>query len=386
MINSKDISVVVQGPIDSNETPKALKSVRKFFPAAELIVSTWESSDTTRLDCDVLILNQDPGAALLKEHNGKNMYNNINRQLLSTQNGLKRATCRYAMKLRSDLIFTHTGFLRYFDAFPRRVDQYSLFKHKILVSALFTRFSIPLGSRYNAINIPFHISDWWLFGLCEDLMKYFLETPLVDEPCFTQYFDQDENKGKITPYGSITYKFSPEQYFGYSFFSRNNKDIHMEDAADCSEETIEESRKYFVNNFTALEFKQSGIYLNKYPYSKNEMFLGEQYLGLYNFYRQEIEYKKYCDADYKLSGTNLKVFENESCGYAILRVCKHIAKLTDSNKNLMFKAEQIVIDIPVSTLIFILTYIKEVLLKKVIKETLIKTLPTVLRSKTARKP
>lgn len=65
----------------------------------------------------------------------------------------------------------------------------------------------------------------------------------------------------------------------------------MEDAADYSEELMEKFRQALVNNFIILEFKQSGIYLNKYPYSKNEKFSGDQYIGLYNFWRYENEYK-----------------------------------------------------------------------------------------------
>ena len=43
------------------------------------------------------------------------------------------------------------------------------------------------------------------------------------------------------------------------------------------------SKKVIINNFIVLEHKQSGIFLNKYAYSKNELFSGEQYLGLYGF-------------------------------------------------------------------------------------------------------
>ena len=45
MINSKDISVVVQGAIDKENTPKCLESIRKYLPDAEIILSTWEGSE-----------------------------------------------------------------------------------------------------------------------------------------------------------------------------------------------------------------------------------------------------------------------------------------------------------------------------------------------------
>ena len=67
MIDSKDISVVVQGAVNKNETPKCLKSIRKFLPNAEIILSTWEGSDTKNLDYDILVLNKDPKAEPIKE-------------------------------------------------------------------------------------------------------------------------------------------------------------------------------------------------------------------------------------------------------------------------------------------------------------------------------
>ena len=105
MILSKDISVVVQGPIHTqdNLTKRVLESVRTHLPDAELILSTWKGSNVDGLDCDVLLLNDDPGAI-----NGRN---NVNRQIVSTRNGLQKATRTYAVKLRTDMQLTGTGFI-----------------------------------------------------------------------------------------------------------------------------------------------------------------------------------------------------------------------------------------------------------------------------------
>ena len=60
-IDTKDISIVVQGAVDPKNTPKCLTSIRKYLPGAEIILSTWEGTDCTGLDYDVLVLNKDPG-------------------------------------------------------------------------------------------------------------------------------------------------------------------------------------------------------------------------------------------------------------------------------------------------------------------------------------
>lgn len=365
VISSDDISVIVQGAINSKNTLSCLKRIRKYLPASEIILSTWEGSDVSTLSglYDKLILNTDPGAVLREENVYGKIFNNLNRQLLSTQAGLKLATRKYSLKFRTDLILTSNKFLKYFDSFPCRTQDYKLFEHKILTSALFSKFYLYYDRKEKRwVNVPFHISDWWLFGLTNDLKTYFLDTKLVEEPEFTTYFNLTENKNKITPYGEIKSKFAPEQYFGYSCFSRNFDDIFMQDAADYSEKTELQSRKCIINNFIILQYKQSGIYLNKYPYSKNEKFFGELYLGLYNNFRFETEYKKFCDPNYKTSFDD-SVIGNLKIEYALLRIYKHISVLTNPQTPLPKKLEQIFLSIPLTSIAFI----KEFIVSKILK-------------------
>ncbi len=348
-MDKKDISVIVQGAVNKKETPKCLKSIRKYLPGAEIILSTWEETDVSGLDYDILVLNKDPGNTLIYEINGRKVFNNINRQLLSTKEGLKKSTRKYSLKFRSDLILTGDKFLDYFDKFQDRSPNYNLFERKMLTSCLFARFDFDRNLSDTAIKVkmPFHPSDWWFFGLTDDVKKYFLDTPLVEEPYFTQYFAREENRNKPTPYGRAGIKFASEQYYCYSCFARNFSDIYMEDAADYSEELMDKSRECIINNFIILEFPQSGIYMNKYYYSKHESNLGEPYLTLYNFHRYELEYKKFCNPDYQIT-TSGKLFENNEVNCARLRLQKHIFKLTDKSSSFSFRLEQLFIGIPIS--------------------------------------
>lgn len=358
MIASNNISIILQGSIIKTETLKCLKSIRKYLPNAEIILSTWEGAEVEELEglFDILVLNKDPEAVLMTEF--KMTYNNLNRQLLSTQEGLKRATRKYAMKLRSDLILTSNKFLKYFDEFPRRSENYQLFTHKVLVPAIFSRYSLKVSKNQAAFNVPFHPSDWWMFGLREDLNKYYLDTPLAPEPYFTKYFELEENRGLISPFNDIKTKFTPEQYLCYEVFHRNFSDIYMKDVTDYSDELMEKSRECFVNNFIVLEFEQSGIYLKKYPFSKNEKFSGEQYIGLYNFHRYEEEYKKYCDSDYKIT-VHSPLFDNENLGCALLRVYKHVENFTCIKTPILQRLEQLFIGIPISIISYLVVVIKE---------------------------
>lgn len=365
-MNKKDISVIVQGAVDKNETPKSLSSIRRHLPGAEIILSTWEGTDISGLAglYDTVVFSKDPGTAIIEiPGSDKIIYNNMNRQLLSTQEGLKKATNKYAMKLRSDLILTGDQFLNYFDQFPARTQNYNLFKHKILAPTIHTRLTIP-GKRLNKtrenINTPFHISDWWLFGLKEDLNTYFLDTKLPDEPDFSNYFHQEKNKDKPNPYGTAKFRFAPEQYFGYACFARHFKDIHMEDAADHDEQLTEKYKECLVNNFIILEFKQSGIYLNKYPFSKNEKLLANGYLGLYHAYRYETEYRRICDNRHKVE-IDSRIFEDEKYARDLLRIYKHRSYLTDPKTGIPQKLEQLILGIPVSSILFFLKHFRKIL-------------------------
>ena len=351
IIKTKNISIIIQGIVNIDIISKSILYLRKIFPQSEIILSTFKGADISRLDYDVLVLSDDPGAILMSDK--MQTYNNLNRQLVSTQEGLKKATGKYAMKLRSDMILTSDKFLDYFDKFQARSDKYNLFEHKILTSCLFSRLNLKSGKDQDRVPIPFHISDWWMFGLRDDLNKYFLDTKLIQEPYFSKYFDLEENKHKKNPFSEIKCRFTPEQYLCYSCFARNFDDIYMEDAADVSEDIMHKSRECIANNFIILQYKQSGIYLPKYPYSRNEKFSGDQYLGLYNFWRYENEYKKYCDNSYKIT-TKDKFFENEELAYAKLRIYKHIQKAASRQTPLFKKLEHIFIGIPASLISLLL--------------------------------
>lgn len=359
---SNDISIILQGSIVKTETLKCLKSIRKFLPGSEVILSTWEGAEVEELEglFDILVLNKSPEAVLMTEF--KMTYNNLNRQLLSTQEGLKRATRKYAMKLRSDSILTSDKFLKYFDEFSKKSENYQLFAHKVLIPTLFSRYSLKVSKNQASFNVPFHPSDWWMFGLREDLNKYYLDTPLAPEPYFTKYFELEENRGKISPFNAIKTKFTPEQYLCYEAFHRNFSDIYMKDVTDYTDEIMAKSRECFVNNFIVLNFKQSGIYLKKYPYSKNEKFAGEQYLGLYHFARYENEYKKFCDKDYEITTKNT-IFTNEKIELKKLRIFKHITNFNDPYTKPLKKLEELLIVIPASIIDYAICILKELLKK-----------------------
>ncbi len=365
IINSEDISVVVQGPINKKYTYQSLISIKKYLPNAQVILSTWENSNVAFLDglYDDIIFNKDPNAVIPKGI----CCHNVNRMVVSTNEGIKRANRKYILKIRSDVVLDNLNFLDIFDKFNERNDKYKLFEHKILASTLFSKIYV----RFNKLRkcVPFHVSDWWFFGLTTDVKKFLLASEVVDEPYFSNYFKEKQNASKDRSYKNIYWKFAPEQYIGYSCFSKYFDDIRMIDCSDINDEIIKNSDLCLMNNFVFLEHKQSGLRNLKYPYSGCELFYGDEYIDLYTHYMYELKYKSMFDNNYKPS-SQYSIYYSNIIGYDILRLYKHLYKLYDKNISFKMKLEQIFFALPYTIfklLISILKYIYRILKIKTIK-------------------
>ena len=367
LINSEEISVVVQGPVNRKYTYQSLKSIRKYLPNAEIILSTWENSDITFLDglFDTVVFNKDPNTVLPKGV----FCHNVNRMVVSTNEGIKKANRKYILKIRSDIVLDNLNFLLIFDKFNVRSDEYKLFEHKILASTLFSK----IYSRFNKKRkyVPFHISDWWFFGLASDIKNFLLSSELVDEPYFSNYFKEDENISKDRPYKNIYWKFAPEQYIGYSCFSKYFDDIRMIDCSDVNKEIVRKSDLCLINNFVFLEHAQSGIRNLKYPYSGCEVFYGDEYVDLYSYYVYQLKYQIMFDNDYKLK-SKYSIYYNNTIGYDILRLYKHLYKLYDKNISFKMKLEQIFLALPFTIIKFFISLLK--LIFKILKIKIIKNI------------
>jgi hypothetical protein len=104
-ISSKDISVVVQGPIhkQDNLTKRVLESVRTHLPDAELILSTWKGSEVDGLNYDILVENHDPGTI----NNFLSGSENFLRQVTSTFSRLQASSRKYVLKSRTDVLLSN---------------------------------------------------------------------------------------------------------------------------------------------------------------------------------------------------------------------------------------------------------------------------------------
>jgi hypothetical protein len=168
-INLSDISFVIQGPI-VDETNKNLKVIRNNFPKSSIILSTWETEIYTNIDSanyNEIVLNKDPGFKPFP-------LGNLNRQIISTINGIARVKTKYVVKLRTDSIIHNSTFLNHYF---NNVSKYNVFDNSILILSIYAKDPAKW-------QVLFHISDIFFFGLTNDVNNLF-KIPLADTEFLT---------------------------------------------------------------------------------------------------------------------------------------------------------------------------------------------------------
>lgn len=302
-IDTKDISVVVQGAVDAVNTPKCLASIRKYLPGAEIILSTWEGTKVEGLDFDKVLLNKDPGGS---KDGRTGIQNNINRQLLSTKCGIEKVKRIYCIKLRGDLILRSNKFLGYFSNFPEYDKNYRIFKGRVIQCSYFCKRYLG-EARYYVLPTPFHISDWFACGYTEDVYKLF-NIPLTSEPFYTNYLNYNEVSSARKNIFGASHQYAPEQYILLNCLLNSGIRVpEFNSIEEYDSENIEFSNKILANNFITLNPSQISLYCGKNgidPYrtwSKSELKL-PMYIweGLYRYDIFLQEYKKYCAPNFDI--------------------------------------------------------------------------------------
>lgn len=166
MIRKKDISVVIQGPLDS----LSIENLDVYKDFGEIIISSWIDSDLEKLSNfpkqSVNIVISDYPKKLKDTYN----YGNFYLQCLSTLNGIKKSSFNYCLKLRSDELYPDTNAL---------VDSLSKNPNKII--------NTNINFLKNSVS-TFHCSDHVVLGKTEKLLAAFtLCKTVCEEPKKLQF-------------------------------------------------------------------------------------------------------------------------------------------------------------------------------------------------------
>lgn len=183
---SKDLSIIIQGPINAETTRRGfatsevIRSARALYPEAEIIYSGWKGGV---LPDSVQPLVDQATYSVLVEQNavrlgGRLVRNeNTSRQLVSTVAGVRVARRPFVLKLRSDCMPT------------RRIDVSALHARalaggpeaRIVATKNYTRVFFVHEGRVSFC--PMHISDLIHFGTKEALLRYW-DGPAISDADF----------------------------------------------------------------------------------------------------------------------------------------------------------------------------------------------------------
>lgn len=240
MIESKQISVVMQGPITEalhDSIVANVEQVRRTLPDCELIVATWTGSDIRKVSTwsDRVLELDDPGISTL----GWDEKCNIDRQLRAVSSGLRVAKREFAIRMRLDCTLENDRFLKnYSDCCSEpTVPAPTLFQQRMLAVSIYFRDAAKS-------NYLFHPSDVFQFGLRDDLLDLW-NAPLV----------QSEKSN------AIQLALVPEQYIWINYLlSKGISPSHL-DARRFRYRSILMSEWSLATNWWVVDAKGNGIVL-----------------------------------------------------------------------------------------------------------------------------
>ncbi|MHA6679839.1 WavE lipopolysaccharide synthesis family protein [Enterobacter cloacae] len=276
MIDDKNISVIIQGPIVSSTcklssaptTQASIDSVRRLLPGATVILSTWRNQDVLVQGYDRLILNPDPG----HQNYSRSTLNNVNRQIVSTVAGLKSADSMYCLKIRSDIVLTSTDFLKYFSASNDCNRQFKILRARIVSNNLTSRDPKRHNKNGFKWKLLFHISDHVHFGFRSDLLAVW-DLPLQTRDEALYFLNRAfPEQFKCKEYA----RYAPEQYIMLGFL-RKYYEIDFEHYAHWSAELEYLSEQYMLSNFIFLDDYRYGFSFDKYHTRHEKRFSGIRY-------------------------------------------------------------------------------------------------------------
>ena len=255
----KSVTFLIQGPWYEKEesgisTMRLIESVKTHFPESKIILSTWDGTKLPELDNVLIIKSRDPGFYPLGK--GRKEVNNINRQILSTKNGLFQVTSKYAIKVRSDLEFFNTDILL-------RLNEAVQLPARELLDSHVINMNISSVNPRKEMTLVFHPCDWVYGGFTRDLIKIW-NIPLMDEKT-ALYFDSNAIS-LLNRNDNYFPKIRPEMYIWINFLNSSGVDIPLESYYDCNHQLIALSEKYFAENLIFYEPKSLGVISQKHKF------------------------------------------------------------------------------------------------------------------------
>ena len=284
-MNDNLISIIIQGPYIENSGPNGfstydvLKSARNVYPSSEIIYSGWDGVKLPKefiKGCDKIVLSKDPGPLIIGYYNNSPVYENTNRQIVSTLNGLLSSSKDICLKSRSDTLFVKKMCLNLF-----KKNSKNLFSCPIIISETFTRFHFFEYKGYK--RCIGHLSDLVHIGIKKDMLMYWggthikpsktilqnLKTrPTAEQLLFVRFL---KNNNKLNINDQISSKFQSsigslnfnnyKKFIANNFMIKSETDLGINLPLRFKRTTFE--KRVFINQLILDEIKTNKIFQKK---------------------------------------------------------------------------------------------------------------------------
>ena len=243
LVESEKLAIVVQGPYLDKEkfTLETLRGYRKNFPESVIILSTWSVPEG-----DKFFLQQIDVEIIL---NKKPIYwgvSNVNLQIVSTKSGIlmaRKLGAHYALKTRTDQRIYNPNFYAYLT---------SLLHAFSLSGGYSSQHSRLIACSLNTFKLRMYgISDMFLFGHIEDMMRYW-DVPLDDR--------NSDGIERLNTWKLHSSRELSEVYFCTKYLRSIGKEVKF---------TLESSLSAIAEHFIVIDQHAIGLFWNKYTYDEN---------------------------------------------------------------------------------------------------------------------
>jgi hypothetical protein len=264
------VSIVLQGPLDRAsiaDVAARCAEWRRLFPMAQLVcaVSSHDGTDTGMIErrCDVFVrAAEEPALPPIKTDSPG--PNNVNRMIATARAGIAQASGRYVLRIRSDLLLRDRSFVALYDegnACPR--GDWALFEQRVLIPEVFTLNPFTLS------RMPFHYSDWFHFGLRDDVAAIWEAAWPMTPADATHYARHPHRPGSNIVERRFRSRLAPEQTVHFPLVERAFPRVQLAEHNDCT--SIEESMLFLADNFVVANLADSRAAIAKYQHLVDRM-------------------------------------------------------------------------------------------------------------------
>lgn len=230
--------------------------MKKWLPSSRMILSTWHGElIQSDWDFDTVIFSDDPGTLPAFKYSSPSALNNVNRQILSSNAGLRSVHSKYALKLRTDCCLEHGEILRFFSEYGKN----GRLSERIVVAHLFS-----VDPRFFE-QMPFHFSDWLQFGDAAKL-KSLWNTPLMSE-ADASYYDKNLHAAWSSAFDKLyRSRFAAEQYIWKNYAEKLGY-IIPKFHNDLTPEILESHDRFLSNEIVIVDVQDIGLKFDRYAWA-----------------------------------------------------------------------------------------------------------------------